>query len=192
MPRPYNGTDHPAIAITSCPYCESPQGTPCHATGKRTGKFSLRRYTETHSARIKKAEKLTTEPKYTPGPWTAMLKPAPSRVDHGWRAMASCGLWIAAAPYSVAFKQWDNEANCKLIAAAPDGLKAAEMAYLHLLKTPHDALRIKGQDTLVALRDFIAKATGREAEDVQNEFESLAVEEMHNDLEQQLREAYKP
>lgn len=64
-------------------------------------------------------------PSFTPGPWTAMLKPPASRTDHGWRAMAMCGShWMVAAPYSVAFQQWDNEANARLMAMAPTMLEA--------------------------------------------------------------------
>lgn len=71
--------------------------------------------------------------KHTPGPWTAMEMPPKSWSDHGWRAMAVCGqTWMVGAPVSVARKVesgivvsgWDNETNCRLMAAAPDLLAA--------------------------------------------------------------------
>jgi len=66
--------------------------------------------------------------------------------------------------------------NLQLIAAAPDGYKAAESAYLTLLKvrTFSDRLSDGFQESLIHLRNFIAKATGRTEEDVQNEFEAKA------------------
>lgn len=54
---------------------------------------------------------------HTPEPWYVIEKPAPSHVDHGHRMMALCGRWMVAAPYHVAFGQWDNEANAKRIVA---------------------------------------------------------------------------
>ena len=57
----------------------------------------------------------------------------------------------------------------------PDGLRAASMAYLMLLKLDlGSAIRHCGQTTLCELRDFIASATGRDSEDVQLEFEDRA------------------
>ena len=54
-----------------------------------------------------------------------------------------------------------------------DVLAAARIAYVALLRSSD---RRHFQRELCALRDFIAKATGREAEDVQNEFEDIASE----------------
>jgi hypothetical protein len=102
--------------------------------------------------------------KFTPGPWTAMLKPAPSRDDHGWRAMAMCGLsWMVAAPYKVAFECWDNEANARLIAAAPDLLDALEEARegLRWYQDAHPEDTDGSDDEAMARIDAaIAKATG--------------------------------
>ena len=57
-----------------------------------------------------------------------------------------------------------------------DGLEAARKAYLTLLRIPYGAWRVRSQDTLIALRDFIALETGCDSEKVQNEFESKASE----------------
>jgi hypothetical protein len=71
-----------------------------------------------------------------------------------------------------------TRADARLIAAAPDGLAIAERMYLWLLGfmpgSPHYLLRVISQSELCALRDFIAKATGREPREVQEEFEALA------------------
>lgn len=70
-----------------------------------------------------------------------------------------------------------NLANARLIAAAPTGLAVAESTYLALLKMSHDSLwRTFNQKVYCDLRDFIADATGRDGEEVQNEFEQRAME----------------
>ena len=51
---------------------------------------------------------------------------------------------------------------------------ALESAYLILLSHRQDSWRISNQHVYCLLRDSIAKATGREAEDVQNSFEERA------------------
>jgi len=67
----------------------------------------------------------------------------------------------------------ENKANANLIAAAPDGLEAGIDAYIALLQT--DGLfRILIQRELCQLRDFIAKATNQNGEEVQNHYESIA------------------
>lgn len=53
-------------------------------------------------------------------------------------------------------------------------LEALEAAYMLALQMPHDALRIRSQAELCAMRNAIAAATGREAEEVQNDFEARA------------------
>jgi hypothetical protein len=60
---------------------------------------------------------------YTKGPLVAMKKPAPSNVDHGWRAIGMCGAeWMLAVTYEqvcqvedniVVGKTWDNAANAE-------------------------------------------------------------------------------
>lgn len=64
------------------------------------------------------------------------------------------------------------EANANLIVAAPNGLQAAEGAYIALLLS--GVYRLTVQAELCQLRDFIAKATNRCEGDVQNEYEALA------------------
>jgi hypothetical protein len=54
-------------------------------------------------------------------------------------------------------------------------LAALEQAYLYMLMTSHGSLRVRSQGTFCQVRDAIAKATGRDAEDVQNGYESTAV-----------------
>jgi hypothetical protein len=71
----------------------------------------------------------------------------------------------------------DTGADARLIAAAPDGLEAAMFAYLVLLQlSPTSSLlRAANQQTYCKLRDFIAKASGVDAEKVQTEFEARAL-----------------
>lgn len=69
-------------------------------------------------------------------------------------------------------------ANARLISAAPEGLDAAILAYEILADIRHQwkgRETPEGQIALVSLRDFIAKATGREAQDVQDEFTNLRI-----------------
>lgn len=68
----------------------------------------------------------------------------------------------------------EAEANARLWAASPEGLEAAEIAYLALCKHPHDSWRCHNQLALIVLRDYIANATGRTAEEVQNKFSEKA------------------
>jgi len=110
--------------------------------------------------------------KFTPGPWkiaggnenerTDVIKIGPGYVSHIAHLHDQ---WICDEHGGSAF------ANARLIAAAPAGLKAAQMAYLHLLKTPHDA-----QGVLCALRNFIADAKGLSIEEVQNDIEVILCE----------------
>lgn len=134
--------------------------------------------------------------KHTPGPWRIETHNI-SKSILGKKHLITDqrGIPVIAVIYAYddnkTITPLEQEANARVIAAAPDGLHAAELAYLHLLKIPHDRLRLKGQVTLCALRDFIAKATGREEEDVQNEYESRALEEMHKDHERVVEEGRK-
>ena len=109
-------------------------------------------------------------PTFTPGPWQLVH---PTR--GAWTVRTKDGdliaeMWIA--PTSAA------EPNARLIAAAPDGLRAAELAYRALLRLPFGSReRIYadiGNGALAALRDFIASATGQSAEAVQDKYESDA------------------
>lgn len=67
--------------------------------------------------------------------------------------------------------------HARLIAAAPELLKAASDAYSRLLSLGQYEGRctIKGQAELASLVDAIATATGRTPQDVQDEFEAREV-----------------
>lgn len=60
-----------------------------------------------------------------------------------------------------------------LVAAAPEGLRAAEDAYFLLCLVPYATIfRVASDYTRARLRNYIAAATGRTEEDVQNDFEA--------------------
>lgn len=52
QPRSYKRIDHPAVGAVACPYCGALRGVPCRK--KYAGPGSP--YTETHAARVRKAE----------------------------------------------------------------------------------------------------------------------------------------
>ena len=63
--------------------------------------------------------------KRTPGLYTALPTPPPSREDHGWRAVAMCGKnWMVAAPKEATFESWNHASNATFLAAAPKMLEA--------------------------------------------------------------------
>lgn len=63
-----------------------------------------------------------------------------------------------------------------LIQAAPEGFETAEATYLALLQMPATSRwRIQNQAVLARLRDYIAEATGRGPEEVQDEYEERAL-----------------
>lgn len=105
----------------------------------------------------------TTAPKHTPGPW---------RIDEtkfGRRTIKN-----AKGASVVVIEKWTAEEDARLIAAAPDMLTVLSATYLALLRHPHDAWRIENQGTLSDLRNVIATATGRDEQDVQDDFEFRA------------------
>lgn len=55
-------------------------------------------------------------------------------------------------------------------------LVALERAYLLLLQMPDTALRLRNQETLCHVRDAIAQESGLPAQEVQESFESMAVQ----------------
>ena len=66
-----------------------------------------------------------------------------------------------------------QSANARLITAAPALLPAVEACYMLLGTTGHEwpgRNTLEGQALLSALRDAICKATGREAQDVQDDY----------------------
>lgn len=72
----------------------------------------------------------------------------------------------------------ENEANAKLIAAAPELLEALIKQYLtHLIFMPNSYRHTAaGQDILVICLNSICTATGKEHEETQSDFEHLAIE----------------
>lgn len=107
--------------------------------------------------------------KHTPGPW---IWEKDFRGLYGAGKDADVLHW---EPYDGMWLGYNDcqQANARLIAAAPEGLDAAMLAYEILAdirnqwkgrETP------EGQIALVCLRDFIAKATGRDAQEVQDDF----------------------
>ena len=58
-----------------------------------------------------------------------------------------------------------------------DSLELAEEAYVAILRHPHDTWRLKNQALYCTLRDFIADHTGMDSEEVQDEYESRAIEQ---------------
>lgn len=72
------------------------------------------------------------------------------------------------------YSEGDAEIGRRLIAAAPQMREALELAYVAMLATAQSVWRIKNQNTFCAVRDAICAATGREAEDVQTQFETVA------------------
>ena len=69
----------------------------------------------------------------------------------------------------------DQETLDALLAQRDELLRALGQGYLFALATPHDTFRALNQAPLCAMRNAIAKATGRSAEDVQNDYESYAL-----------------
>ena len=103
--------------------------------------------------------------KHTPGPWDAMLKPKPSRIDHGWRTISQCGAdWIVAAPREqvAGLILGHHEANAHLIAAAPELLEASIQFRRSIWTGDMDAMPTI--DALRMLDAAIAKAIGEEIE----------------------------
>ncbi len=110
--------------------------------------------------------------KHTPGPWTVFYK---HKYDE-WHVSVPTGgdtsMKLALFPFGI--RTQNPGADARLIAAAPDGLAAAETAYRAILGIESQIWRARNQRAYCALRDFIALATGREARVVQEEFEEAA------------------
>ena len=81
-----------------------------------------------------------TTPRHTPGPWSAMAPLPPSYDDHGYRLIANVSKNAAVyCQRDAVLKdeygrkiQAQDEANARLIAAAPDLLKACKDALAKL------------------------------------------------------------
>lgn len=67
-----------------------------------------------------------------------------------------------------------KKTNARLIAAAPEMLRGLEAAYIYVLQTT-GVLRVQNQAALIAIRDAIATATGRESGTVQEDYEVHAI-----------------
>ena len=108
------------------------------------------------------------EAKHTPGPWRATL--GRSQMSDPGTTIYHLGQW---GVYSDADSHGDPEADARLIAAAPELLAAVEQTYAELADISNEwpgRGTAKGQAKLVALRDVIAKATGRDAQEVQDAY----------------------
>lgn len=98
-----------------------------------------------------------------------MHTPAPWRVDAHMNVMHRDGM-VAFPCISGGFPQ---EANARLIASAPDLLAAVESEYIFLADIHNEwpgRHSADGQQKLCRLRDLICKATGREAQEVQDDY----------------------
>lgn len=112
---------------------------------------------------------------HTPGPWNRFGHWEPRKGSLETAPSLSVGSVHHTEPICrVSGYLHDVEANTNLIAAAPDGLQTAEETYLSLLLHPNDSWRTHNQHVYGTLRDFIAKATGREAKYIQDIYESRA------------------
>lgn len=69
-----------------------------------------------------------------------------------------------------------DEIDTTVLAAAKsvDGLTAARIGYLQLLRLPFGQHRFQSQIAMCELRDFIARAAGIESLWVQNAYEAIA------------------
>lgn len=96
---------------------------------------------------------------HTPGPWDATL--------------GASGMMAVEADDGSIVASYVADANARLIAAAPDGLEVAVATYLALLAAVD--VRHRFQAELCALRDFIAKATGRGPQEVQDQYDGMVL-----------------
>lgn len=76
----------------------------------------------------------------------------------------------------IEFARMSESDKLSLFGLLGDSAKLIQAVYLWMLVNLPMDLRCQGetQEVLVELRDFIAKVSKREAEDVQNEFEEMA------------------
>lgn len=108
---------------------------------------------------------------WTPGPWARREDMAGSHYAEAVEAKSPKGKTITVA--RIASGRERREADARLISAAPDLLAATKIAYTILADIRHDWAgrhTAEGQGALCAMRDAIAKAECREAEEVQDEY----------------------
>lgn len=107
--------------------------------------------------------------KHTPGPWHVQdVTHTEARIAYEHK-----GQWLILGHVFDGAEFGSQLANARLIAAAPPLLIAAQIAYTILADIRHHwegRHTIEGQGALIALRDSIAQATGRDPQDVQDEF----------------------
>lgn len=94
---------------------------------------------------------MTTQHKHTPGPWTRSTR-FPGRIKAQRYDVAAVCDWGQEEPVSP-----ENDANARLISAAPDLLEAAEKA---LAMTERESWGTDRLSVLSQLRAAIAKARG--------------------------------
>jgi hypothetical protein len=107
--------------------------------------------------------------KHTPAPWADGKKDIPIRaIDQ-----EALGFSIIYINTDSVARKVEAAANARLIAAAPDLLAAVESEYIFLADIHNEwpgRHTPEGQMKLCRLRDLICKATGRESQDVQDDY----------------------
>lgn len=93
------------------------------------------------------------------------LSVALATVDNLKTRLSSCEAALAERDATV--MQWSTERD-KLVRVLQD-------AYLYMLQTPHDGVRITSQSTFAKVRDMIADATDTSIREVQEEYEEQAL-----------------
>lgn len=98
--------------------------------------------------------------KHTPGPWIINPRAVTSVQDANERGIAACGGFFSSLP-DRAMGDCEQEANARLIAAAPQLLEALMMALDDSeVMAPDGKPLCVGPDTLTRMRAAIAAATG--------------------------------
>lgn len=111
--------------------------------------------------------------KHTTGPWetdrnnvhSGQIATIHGCIGNGW-----IEVWSPEACFA---SEEEQEANARLIAAAPELLAEIEREYTELSDIGNDwqgRHTIAGQQKLCRLRDLICKAIGSDAEDVQDDY----------------------
>jgi hypothetical protein len=118
--------------------------------------------------------------KHTPGPWIFAIAKTPQqlgkvypkpRADTHNTGLVGCIATVGRP--SQALAEIEAMANARLVAAAPELLAAIESEYIFLADIHNEwpgRHSPQGQLKLCRLRDLICKATGREAQDVQDDY----------------------
>ncbi|MDS1141746.1 hypothetical protein RE432_14995 [Pusillimonas sp. SM2304] len=105
---------------------------------------------------------------HTPGPWVAALYGAfftEVRAQDSATGRRVAATWVQGQPRSreqLLRQAQQNEANARLIAAAPDFLAVCE-SWVSYMGSPHAATQEREDKLLDAMRAAIAKAKGLQA-----------------------------